>query len=84
MSVIKLYYKGGSEGHVSNIVHLISWGMQSSKKQPHCDGRKVKIIMLGDSVVGKTSVIRRFTDDTFEEILTATVGGAHMHVVSYV
>ena len=33
-----------------------------------------KIILIGDSFVGKTSLIIRFCDDTFEEVGVATVG----------
>ena len=33
-----------------------------------------KIILLGDSFVGKTSLIIRFCDDIYEEVGTATIG----------
>ncbi|GMI07631.1 hypothetical protein TrLO_g13212 [Triparma laevis f. longispina] len=36
--------------------------------------RKVKILMLGDSGVGKTSLMSRWTEDTFNANLTGTLG----------
>ena len=36
-----------------------------------------KIITLGDSSVGKTSIINRFINDTFDEELTPTLGIKH-------
>ena len=36
-----------------------------------------KIITLGDSSVGKTSIINRFINDTFDEELTPTIGIKH-------
>ena len=34
----------------------------------------LKLILLGDSAVGKTSLLLRFTDDTFSEQAIATIG----------
>nr|AFA52575.1 Rab8 family GTPase [Vaucheria litorea] len=36
--------------------------------------RKIKILMLGDTGVGKSSLIQRFTDDTFHAGMVGTVG----------
>lgn len=33
-----------------------------------------KIVLIGDSSVGKSSVLRRFADDSFEESYLATIG----------
>jgi GTPase SAR1 family protein len=33
-----------------------------------------KIVLIGDSSVGKSSLLRRFADDTFEESYLATIG----------
>ncbi|UCG71122.1 MAG: GTP-binding protein, partial [Thermoplasmata archaeon] len=35
---------------------------------------KKKIVLLGDSAVGKTSLIRRFVFDLFEDSYIATIG----------
>ncbi len=36
---------------------------------------KKKVVLLGDSAVGKTSLIRRFVFDAFEDAYVATIGG---------
>lgn len=36
---------------------------------------KAKVVLLGDSGVGKTSLIKRFVLDTFDDSYVATVGG---------
>jgi len=36
---------------------------------------KKKVVLLGDSAVGKTSLIRRFVFDQFEDAYVATIGG---------
>ena len=41
---------------------------------PHEKARKIKILMLGDSMVGKTSLMSRWTEDTFNPNLTSTLG----------
>jgi GTPase SAR1 family protein len=33
-----------------------------------------KIVLIGDSSVGKSSLLRRFADDSFEESYLATIG----------
>jgi GTPase SAR1 family protein len=33
-----------------------------------------KIVLIGDSSVGKSSLLRRFADDAFEESYLATIG----------
>ena len=37
-------------------------------------GQKKKVVLLGDSAVGKTSLIKRFVLDAFEDAYVATVG----------
>lgn len=34
----------------------------------------IKILILGDAKVGKTSLLTRFTDNTFDESHTPTIG----------
>lgn len=36
--------------------------------------RRVKVLLLGDSSVGKSSLIHRITDNTFKRSLVSTVG----------
>ena len=38
------------------------------------DGIKINVITLGASGVGKTSLIRRIKDGTFQELYTVTIG----------
>ena len=38
----------------------------------------LKIILLGDSMVGKTSIIRRYTSNEFEEKATLTLGAGFL------
>ena len=33
-----------------------------------------KVVLIGDSSVGKSSILKRFADDTFEEAYLATIG----------
>ena len=33
-----------------------------------------KIVIIGNSSVGKSSILRRFSDDTFQESYLATIG----------
>jgi len=33
-----------------------------------------KILLIGDAGVGKSSILLRFTDDSFEEHLASTIG----------
>ena len=41
------------------------------------DGKECKVVLLGESGVGKTSIISRFIDDIFEEGLETTTGASY-------
>ena len=41
------------------------------------DGKQCKVVLLGESGVGKTSIISRFIDDVFEERLETTTGASY-------
>lgn len=43
------------------------------RQSPHV-ARKIKILMLGDSGVGKTSLVQRFCEDSFQGGLVGTMG----------
>jgi GTPase SAR1 family protein len=39
---------------------------------------EAKIVLLGDSGVGKSSIAQRFCHDKFDELHDVTIGGAYM------
>ena len=41
------------------------------------DGKQCKVVLLGESGVGKTSIISRFIDDVFEEELETTTAASY-------
>ena len=42
------------------------------------DAKTIKVVILGESGVGKTSIISRFINDTFEEELVTTTGASYV------
>ncbi|KAK5579408.1 hypothetical protein RB653_009091 [Dictyostelium firmibasis] len=38
------------------------------------EDKQYKVLLIGDSDVGKTSIVKRFSDDTFDEDLLCTIG----------
>ncbi|KAN0024059.1 hypothetical protein ACTFIV_008453 [Dictyostelium citrinum] len=38
------------------------------------EDKQFKVLLIGDSDVGKTSIVKRFSDDTFDEDLLCTIG----------
>ena len=47
-------------------------------KKDRVDG-ELKVVMLGESGVGKSSILRRYIDDTFIEFVESTIGAAFMN-----
>ena len=47
----------------------------SSPAAQYDDNLPVKVVIIGDSGVGKTAITQRFVDDTFSETTAASVGG---------
>jgi GTPase SAR1 family protein len=45
-------------------------------RQPD-DKVHVKVVIIGDSGVGKTSIAQRFVDDTFHDNTSSSVGGEY-------
>lgn len=38
-----------------------------------------KLLLIGDSGVGKSSILLRFTEDDFDEDQSATIGSINIH-----
>ena len=47
----------------------------SSPAAQHDDNLPVKVVIIGDSGVGKTAIAQRFVDDTFSEKAAMSIGG---------
>lgn len=47
----------------------------SSPAAQYDDNLPVKVVIIGDSGVGKTAITQRFVDDTFSETTAMSVGG---------
>lgn len=42
---------------------------------------EAKIVLLGDSGVGKSSIAQRFCHDKFDELHDVTIGGAYLQKI---
>jgi len=51
---------------------LSLYRLQSYSHMNH--GYQYKFLLIGDSRVGKSSLVRRFADDSFEQSYLATIG----------
>ena len=63
-------------------------GGRSASSRPSARSRRggggqveAKIILLGDSAVGKSSIALRFCQDRFDEVHDVTIGGAYLQKV---
>ena len=68
----------------------VGWSKKDNKKQPSVRISKsveekqreklyeIKIVLLGDPAVGKSSLVQRFCQDKFEENYKLTIGGAYL------
>ncbi|VDM77328.1 unnamed protein product [Strongylus vulgaris] len=45
------------------------------------DAIDVKVVVVGDSSVGKSAILKRFFDDKFEDSLTFTIGIDFRHII---
>ena len=48
--------------------------MEPFLKEPFLKDQFLKILLVGDSGVGKSSLMFRFTDDTFSQAFISTIG----------
>ena len=51
--------------------------MEDDENDGEEEGRHCKVVLLGESGVGKTSIISRFINDTFEDGLVTTTGASY-------
>ena len=47
------------------------------------EAKQCKVVLIGESGVGKTSIINRYTSNTFSSVLTATPGASFTAKVVY-
>ncbi|XP_078322838.1 uncharacterized protein LOC111124284 [Crassostrea virginica] len=58
--------------------HCCLWdAAMSSPAAQYDDNLPVKVVIIGDSAVGKTAITRRFVDDTFSETTAMSVGAGY-------
>lgn len=74
-------FSGGSAGGSPALT-----GAQSRRRKmpPRPADHKLQVIIIGSRGVGKTSIMERFTDDTFCEACKSTVGKDRSHTTRYV
>ncbi|MGH0161724.1 UNVERIFIED_CONTAM: hypothetical protein FKN15_041548 [Acipenser sinensis] len=65
---------GQSWGSLSGSPALTGGQSRRRKLQPRPADYKLQVIIIGSRGVGKTSLMERFTDDTFCEACKSTVG----------
>lgn len=75
----KVFPNLGAESQVLNHLNCDTILFEQNKFQPSVqkapiDSRRIKLLMLGDSGVGKSSLVMRWTQDTFSSDLVGTVG----------
>ena len=62
------------------IIEIVMDSSSSSSSQPEFD-YLFKLLLIGDSGVGKSTLLLSFTSDTFED-LSPTIGEFDIHVIS--
>lgn len=65
---------GGGGGGSANSSPALGAQSRRRKIPPRPADFKLQIIIIGSRGVGKTSIMERFTDDTFSEACKSTVG----------
>ena len=74
--------KDYNKDNTNNISNLFSIKIQNQIKEKNCEN--IKIILLGDSFVGKTSFINQFFSEGFIPNLTSTIGiNQHSKIINY-
>lgn len=70
---------GGGGGGSANSSPALGAQSRRRKMPPRPADFKLQIIIIGSRGVGKTSLMERFTDDTFCEACKSTVGEDRRH-----
>ncbi|CDR45310.1 CYFA0S17e01310g1_1 [Cyberlindnera fabianii] len=52
--------------------------MSSSSQQPQTRFAQFKLVLLGESAVGKSSIVHRFVKDSFDDFRESTIGAAFL------
>ena len=71
-----------NKDNIYNISNLFNIQIQNKKKENNCES--LKIILLGDSLVGKTSFINQFSSEGFNPNFTSTIGmNEYSKIINY-
>ena len=70
---------GGSQGAGARPIGAKGTGTRSARRPGGMI--EAKIILLGDSAVGKSSIALRFCQDRFDEVHDVTIGGAYLQKI---
>ena len=71
---IQIIQNNAFEGCTSLDLSLIPSSAQNKKIPPSKNPVPVKVILLGDSAVGKSCILKRYAENEFKNSITATIG----------